>query len=100
MEPPHSLQTPVKRLVGFIVPGQDTRTPATRHPASFREYEENTKQTRKQRASLRLATPLHLAFPALLGASRPPHMSASGPCGHFRSEEHTSELQSRQYLVC
>src|SRR3712207_8063242 len=27
----------------------------------------------------------------------------TGPCGvrgHLRSEEHTSELQSRQYLVC
>src|SRR3712207_6930897 len=23
-----------------------------------------------------------------------------GPAGAFRSEEHTSELQSRQYLVC
>src|SRR3712207_9000586 len=25
---------------------------------------------------------------------------APGPCDHRRSEEHTSELQSRQYLVC
>src|SRR3712207_9322059 len=32
------------------------------------------------------------------------HADASGPpagrCGGRRSEEHTSELQSRQYLVC
>src|SRR5258707_5585619 len=27
-------------------------------------------------------------------------MASSGPTGHRRSEEHTSELQSRQYLVC
>src|SRR3712207_7046053 len=26
--------------------------------------------------------------------------SSSAPCGPSRSEEHTSELQSRQYLVC
>src|SRR3712207_6876852 len=25
---------------------------------------------------------------------------AGAECAHFRSEEHTSELQSRQYLVC
>src|SRR3712207_8454676 len=25
---------------------------------------------------------------------------AAGTTGHLRSEEHTSELQSRQYLVC
>src|SRR3712207_8766773 len=30
-------------------------------------------------------------------AGRPPH---PGPPGRGRSEEHTSELQSRQYLVC
>src|SRR3712207_8716182 len=27
-------------------------------------------------------------------------LSPSGPTGRARSEEHTSELQSRQYLVC
>src|SRR3712207_9245120 len=26
--------------------------------------------------------------------------SSQGPVANFRSEEHTSELQSRQYLVC
>src|SRR3712207_6946701 len=31
----------------------------------------------------------------VLHVSRPPH-----PCSCCRSEEHTSELQSRQYLVC
>src|SRR3712207_8096159 len=29
----------------------------------------------------------------------PPHLS-DGPLAPIRSEEHTSELQSRQYLVC
>src|SRR3712207_6930022 len=42
--------------------------------------------------------------PPLLGArtSRPPSLGArtSRPPGDARSEEHTSELQSRQYLVC
>src|SRR3712207_8648813 len=28
------------------------------------------------------------------------HVGAHRPNGCFRSEEHTSELQSRQYLVC
>src|SRR3712207_8304756 len=27
-------------------------------------------------------------------------IAAGTDCGHRRSEEHTSELQSRQYLVC
>src|SRR3712207_7097244 len=35
---------------------------------------------------------------------RPPHARAAAPCHQVvrsaRSEEHTSELQSRQYLVC
>src|SRR3712207_9413122 len=32
---------------------------------------------------------------------QPPHPAAPGPPGEQdRSEEHTSELQSRQYLVC
>src|SRR3712207_8900810 len=31
----------------------------------------------------------------------PPHPRPAGPLrDHLRSEEHTSELQSRQYLVC
>src|SRR3712207_8324044 len=34
--------------------------------------------------------------PAGLGRRRPPHLPGRAP----RSEEHTSELQSRQYLVC
>src|SRR3712207_7560160 len=36
-------------------------------------------------------------------SGRPGHDSCSGPtmsARHKRSEEHTSELQSRQYLVC
>src|SRR3712207_7138617 len=28
------------------------------------------------------------------------HLPRPGPGGRLRSEEHTSELQSRQYLVC
>src|SRR3712207_9360125 len=40
---------------------------------------------------------------ALLARSVGPHSSAwgsSGTLSEYRSEEHTSELQSRQYLVC
>src|SRR3712207_7882755 len=33
------------------------------------------------------------------GRGQPPAVRAEGH-GHDRSEEHTSELQSRQYLVC
>src|ERR1035441_7416154 len=35
MDSPHSLHAPVKRLVGFIVPGEDTTNATTRHPPSF-----------------------------------------------------------------
>src|SRR3712207_7047200 len=38
------------------------------------------------------------AAPDLSGVFPP--RSAPGPGGNSRSEEHTSELQSRQYLVC
>src|SRR3712207_7792240 len=37
------------------------------------------------------------------GAARPDQFTTPSPCGPKlgrRSEEHTSELQSRQYLVC
>src|SRR3712207_7953680 len=35
------------------------------------------------------------------GDARCHHLAAARPAGHeVRSEEHTSELQSRQYLVC
>src|SRR3712207_6884059 len=37
--------------------------------------------------------------PALEGEGRRPG-AAAPPAGNARSEEHTSELQSRQYLVC
>src|SRR3712207_8710474 len=36
------------------------------------------------------------AAPAVVGRQQPPHEVV----GDVRSEEHTSELQSRQYLVC
>src|SRR3712207_8727933 len=46
--------------------------------------------------------------PTVIGCSRMPwppariipFTAASSPCSYQRSEEHTSELQSRQYLVC
>src|SRR3712207_7879765 len=45
-----------------------------------------------------------LAFPVLLGGTAPEGLQAvvvAGLVGEdMRSEEHTSELQSRQYLVC
>src|SRR3712207_7400843 len=34
------------------------------------------------------------------GAVRPGHAGGKGRLERVRSEEHTSELQSRQYLVC
>src|SRR5438445_9492593 len=49
-------------------------------------------------------------IPGLIGPASPALLSGGaeadlghftlGGHGHFRSEEHTSELQSRQYLVC
>src|SRR5258707_6706564 len=42
-----------------------------------------------------------LAAAATLAAAFPSSAQANcGGCGQGRSEEHTSELQSRQYLVC
>src|SRR3712207_7290845 len=54
------------------------------------------------------ARPYLLALPPRATAPRPPQLPAtprtarrtSGLLDHSRSEEHTSELQSRQYLVC
>src|SRR5438445_6146081 len=42
------------------------------------------------------------ASPALLSGGAEANLGhfTLGGHGHFRSEEHTSELQSRQYLVC
>src|SRR3712207_9319258 len=42
----------------------------------------------------RTRTPRHIALPPRLEGPRPPQAIDA------RSEEHTSELQSRQYLVC
>src|SRR3712207_7302215 len=44
-------------------------------------------------------TPPELVRAATAGEARRRAALASGPLSH-RSEEHTSELQSRQYLVC
>src|SRR3712207_8789340 len=43
---------------------------------------------------------IRAAIGALLDAVFPPRCAGCGATGSFRSEEHTSELQSRQYLVC
>src|SRR3712207_8435733 len=48
----------------------------------------------------RAGLPCH-ASPHGAGSTTPePGIAASGQRAHGRSEEHTSELQSRQYLVC
>src|SRR3954471_25101305 len=47
--------------------------------------------------SLHDALPIYLAWPWSRPWSRPPH---SPPRRRVRSEEHTSELQSRRDLVC
>src|SRR3712207_7663333 len=56
---------------------------------------------RAARRSARSARSAPAAAPGA-GARRPASGSAPGspPAGRRRSEEHTSELQSRQYLVC
>src|SRR3712207_7480412 len=45
-----------------------------------------------------LLLPIHLELLDLLLDLAPEHVYVVGPL--LRSEEHTSELQSRQYLVC
>src|SRR3712207_8723364 len=45
----------------------------------------------RQRVALREVSPADRA---------PPHAQVLSACVDHRSEEHTSELQSRQYLVC
>src|SRR3712207_7431749 len=65
------------------------------------------------RSERRLLCPLHYQAPtrrARIGPGRPPRQNTGPACPRAassdrnsageRSEEHTSELQSRQYLVC
>src|SRR3712207_6999213 len=51
-----------------------------------------------------LGEPLHLAQEGHVARAVPPAATGGAPRAHqpqaVRSEEHTSELQSRQYLVC
>src|SRR3712207_8658537 len=52
---------------------------------------------------LRALIDLHLQLPLLSGQCLFPLLQITAPpavLGERRSEEHTSELQSRQYLVC
>src|SRR3712207_7177721 len=68
-------------------------------------YEERERQTQKiTDGSSRLRAPMTPNFPELRGfAARTPSSGKLGDCGDAagrRSEEHTSELQSRQYIVC
>src|SRR3712207_8107576 len=54
-------------------------------------------------SSMMTSTPVAASNARMLRPSRPitrPFMSSEGSAIAFRSEEHTSELQSRQYLVC
>src|SRR3712207_8026389 len=52
----------------------------------------------KRRRALRTSSRY---YPRIKSCSRPTRgSSATAPCTSRRSEEHTSELQSRQYLVC
>src|SRR3712207_8718864 len=51
----------------------------------------------RSRAGLRLLLVRELTVG---GGGRVDHQRAGDPPGLHRSEEHTSELQSRQYLVC
>src|SRR3712207_8843780 len=53
-------------------------------------------------AGVRAERPRPVRVPAAAGAGRDPpgDRDRGGRSGGARSEEHTSELQSRQYLVC
>src|SRR3712207_7102225 len=57
--------------------------------------EDRQRCDRRRRAELRLLPPARRRPPRPLS-----RRAAPSPCGEGRSEEHTSELQSRQYLVC
>src|SRR3712207_6999316 len=54
--------------------------------------------TGRRRPGRRRAAP-PASRPAVAGGTAAPP-AAGGPADWWRSEEHTSELQSRQYLVC
>src|SRR3712207_7977681 len=47
-----------------------------------------------------LPTPSGLGSRRVLPPAEHRHPPPTAPCVRLRSEEHTSELQSRQYLVC
>src|SRR6476620_12579418 len=78
------------------------RPTATTAPASDRAFFFNhTPTTEIYTLSLHHALPIYDdAQPVTHRRVRPASLRARGPIPRRRSEEHTSELQSRQYLVC
>src|SRR3712207_8873040 len=61
----------------------------------FRSDQQEGRARARLRRVRRLQSPKHITSTLRLPFSGPQLSSA-----HLRSEEHTSELQSRQYLVC
>src|SRR3712207_8676133 len=76
-------------------PPRSTLFPYTTLFRSSRKTRRRTSAPRPPRESCPLSE-LRLTSPPLLSAGRPPAARLLPK----RSEEHTSELQSRQYLVC
>src|SRR3712207_8489303 len=57
-------------------------------------------QSGEERLVVGESTVLKSSLEELLGSLQPSLLLLSDSLSDFRSEEHTSELQSRQYLVC
>src|SRR6202008_5192102 len=67
---------------------------------SFSFFFNDTATTEIYTLSLHDALPISPWIPKRCRAKRMPQRPPPAPRRRLRSEEHTSELQSRQYLVC
>src|SRR3712207_8680314 len=63
----------------------------------FRSFPRSERSRRPHAPSI---TRTDSAVPKVDAVATPPEYAVPAPVSELRSEEHTSELQSRQYLVC
>src|SRR3712207_8612802 len=82
--PPRSTLFPYTTLFRSLLPGVVEAEHAAVEPGNHHQVKRMVEEV--------------VAF--LFGGLAPRNVPAGGVDAHRRSEEHTSELQSRQYLVC
>src|SRR5947209_16125352 len=97
--PTAALPTPRAGIFAFWRPREATQTMATAHLAVLMEPLHPGNPAQGNSAPL-LFFPSALTSPEPTPQDKYPKPWSSSPSWPSRSEEHTSELQSRQYLVC